>query len=130
LPDPRRHLCLVERVVLADVDVAHFLVLGRARRNRTQRGAAEERHLHILREGVKAEEPALTFDSVEGRVPFDRLTHAGDVRNNERVKSAPDVAFPTRYGRDVRLHGSVTVGLRDLRVAAGEEGRLRGLLLR
>ena len=50
LPDPRRHLRLVELVVLADVEVAHFLVLGLAGRDGTQRRAAEESHLDVVRE--------------------------------------------------------------------------------
>src|SRR4029453_10353545 len=62
LPDPRRHLRLVERVVLADVEVAYFLVLGLARGDRTQRRAAEERHLDVVREGMEVEEPALALD--------------------------------------------------------------------
>ena len=53
--------------------------------------------------------------------------HAGDGAHDERVEAAPDVAFPARHGRDVGLHGGVAVALRDLRVAAREEDRLRGL---
>ena len=75
---------------------------------------------------MEAEEPALALDAVERRVPFDRLAHAGDGAHDERVEAAPDVAFPARHGRDVGLYGGVAVGLRDLRVAACEEGRLRG----
>ena len=74
---------------------------------------------------MKVEEPALALDSVEGRVPFDRLAHAGDGAHDERVEAAPDVAFPARHGGDVGLHGGVAVRLRDLRVAACEQGRLR-----
>jgi hypothetical protein len=73
---------------------------------------------------MKAEEPALALDAIEGRVPFDCLAHVGDGAHDERVEAAPDVAFPARHGRDVGLHGGVAVGLRDLRVAACEEGRL------
>src|SRR6266508_6586581 len=73
---------------------------------------------------MDAEEPALALDSVQRRVPFDRLTHAGDGAHDERVEAAPDLAFPARHGRNVGLHGGVTVGLRDLRVAACEECRL------
>ena len=36
LPSPARHELLVELVVLMDVKVAHFLVLGLAREERTQ----------------------------------------------------------------------------------------------
>src|SRR5687768_12255979 len=57
LPDPRRQLRLVELVVLVDVEVAHFLVLGLARRDGTQRRAAEESHLDVIREGMKVEKP-------------------------------------------------------------------------
>jgi len=74
---------------------------------------------------MDAEEPALALDSVQRRVPFDRLAHAGDGAHDECVEAAPDVAFPARHGRDVGLHGGVAVGLRDLSVAACEEGRLR-----
>src|SRR5262245_61434791 len=80
---------------------------------------------------MKAEEPALTLalalDAIEGRVPLHGLAHAGDGAHDKRVEAAPDVAFPARHGRDVGLHGGVAVGLCDLRVAACEEGRLRGL---
>src|SRR6266498_4821278 len=120
LRDPSRQPLLVELVVLVDVDVAHFVVLGLARRNRTQRGAAEESHLHVLREAMEVEEPTLTLDAVERRVPFDRLAHAGDGAHDERVEAAADVAFPARHGRDVGLHGGVAVGPSDLRVTACE----------
>src|SRR4029450_6663888 len=75
---------------------------------------------------MKAEEPAVALDAVEGRVPLDGLAHIGDGADDERVEAAPDVAFPPRHRRDVGLHGSVAVGLCDLGVAACEEGRLRG----
>src|SRR5262252_9735582 len=47
---PVRHLRLVELVALADVDVARVLALAGARRERSQRRAAEERHLDVVRE--------------------------------------------------------------------------------
>ena len=75
---------------------------------------------------MNVEEPALALDAIEGRVPLDGLAHVGDGAHDERVEAAPDVAFPARYGRDVGLHRGVAVGLRDLGVAACEEGRLRG----
>src|SRR3546814_7458071 len=56
---------------------------------------------------------------------FRSLAHAGDGAHDERIEAAPDVAFPARHGRDIGLHGGVAVGLRDLRVAACEEGRRR-----
>src|SRR6266852_9061680 len=122
---PSGELSFVELVVLMDVEVARVLALGLAWGDRTQRRAAEESHLDVLRDAMEAEEPALALDAIEGRVPFDRLAHAGDGAHDECVEAASDVAFPARHGRDVGLHGAVAVGLRDLRVAACEEGRLR-----
>src|SRR5262245_4101763 len=118
---PIGKLTFVELVVLVDVKVAYVLVLGLAGRHRTQRCAAEESHFNVLREAVKVEEPALALDAIEGRVPFDRLAHAGGGAHDERVEAAPDLAFPARHGRDVGLHRHVAVGLRDLRVAACQE---------
>src|SRR5690606_26507288 len=99
---------------------------GRDRRDRTQRRAAEERHLDVPREAMDAEEPALALDAVQRRVPFHRLAHAGEGAHDERIEAAPDVAFPARHGRDVGLYRGVAVGPGDLRVAAREESRLRG----
>jgi len=70
---------------------------------------------------MKAQEPALALDSIERRVPLDSFAHVGDGAHDERIEAAPDVAFPPRHGGDISLHGSVAVGLRDLRVAACEE---------
>src|SRR5688572_15222747 len=86
LPHPGGELRFVERVVLMEVEVAHVLVLRRAGRDRTQRRAAEESHLHVLREAMKAEEPAPVLDAI-GRIPFDRLAHAGDGARDERVEA-------------------------------------------
>src|SRR6185503_8143416 len=122
--DPDLQLFLVERIVLVDVEVAHFPVFGLAGGDGTQRRAAEEGHLDVLREAMVAQEPALAFDSVEGRVPSNGLSHAGHGVPDERVEPAADVPFPARHGRDVGPHGGVTPGLRDLRVAPGEKGRL------
>src|ERR1700682_1448195 len=78
---PGDELGFVELVVLMDVEAAHLFALGPAGRNTTQRRAAEESHLHVLREAMKAEEPAvflaLDLDAIEWRVPFDGLAHAG-----------------------------------------------------
>src|SRR5439155_3098726 len=98
--------------------VTRVLVLGLAGGEWTQRRAAEESHLHVLRQAMEAEEPALALDAIEGRVPPYGLAHVGHGAHDERVEAAPDVAFPARHGRDVGLHGGVAVGLRDLRVAA------------
>lgn len=63
--------------------------------------------------------------SVDQRVPFDGLAHAGEGANDDRVEAASDVAFPVKTGLDVGLHGGVAVGLSDPRVAARQQGRLR-----
>src|SRR5215471_11362158 len=70
---PRRHLHLVEWVVFVDVEVARVLALGLSRGERTQRRAAEESHLDVIRKAMDAEEPALALDSVKGRVPLHGL---------------------------------------------------------
>src|SRR3981189_1383525 len=127
LVPPGGELSFVELVVLMDVEVARVLALGLAGRDGTQRRAAEESHLDVVREAMDAEEPAVALDSVHRRVPFDGLAHAGDGAHDERVEAAPDLAFPARHGRDVGLHRGVAVRLPDLRVAACEEGRLSDL---
>src|SRR5712691_4031282 len=96
---PGGELSFVELVVLMDVEVAHFLLLGLAGGDRTQRRAAKESHLDVFRDAVEAEEPALALDAVEGRVPLDRLVHAGDGAHDERVEAAADALFPARHGR-------------------------------
>src|SRR5262245_53960301 len=68
--------------------------------------------------------PAAALDAGEGRVPLDGFAHVGGRAHDERIEAAPDVAFPARHRGDVRLHRGIAVGLRDLRVAAGEECRL------
>src|SRR5437870_8545359 len=79
---PSGELSFVELVVLVDVEVAHFLLFGLAGGNRTQRRAAEESHLDVLREAMEAEEPGRlsvwALDAIEGRVPLHGLAHAGD----------------------------------------------------
>src|SRR5690606_38204864 len=100
----------------------------RAGRNGTERRAAEEDHLDVFREAMKAEEPSLAFGPVEGRIPFDRLAHAGDGALNDRVEPAPDIAFPAGHGRDIGLDGAVALALRDLRIAAREEDGLPGIV--
>src|SRR5260370_34333593 len=86
----------VELVVLVDVEVASVLALGLAGGDSTQRRAAEESHLDVLRETVEAEEPALALDAIEGRVPLDCIVHAGDGAHDEHVEAAPRGGFPTR----------------------------------
>jgi hypothetical protein len=92
LPDPRRHLRFVE-FVLVDIDVAHVLVLGLARGDRTERRTAEKGHLDVVREAMEVEEPALALDAVEWRVPSDGLARAGDVRMMSASRRCPRSRF-------------------------------------
>src|SRR6478736_5028399 len=75
---PGDELSFVELVVLMDVEVARVLALGLTGGDRTQRRAAEERHLDVLRETMDAEEPALALYPVQRRVPLYGLAHAGE----------------------------------------------------
>ena len=87
---PSNELRFVEGT-LANVEVTHFLVLGFARRERAQRGAAEERHFDVFREAVKAEEPALlVLGAVTRRIPFHGLANAGDGTPDKRFKGNKD----------------------------------------
>src|SRR5205823_5803540 len=112
---PSGELSFVELVVLVDVEVAHFLLLGLPGGDRTQRRAAEESHLDVLREAMEAEEPGRlsvwALEAIERCVPLHGLAHAGDGAHDERVEALPNVAFPARHRRDVSLHGAVAVGL-------------------
>jgi hypothetical protein len=63
---------------------------------------------------------ALPCKAVEGRVPLDCLAHIGDGADDEGIEATSDVALPTWHGRDVSLHGSVALSLRNLGVAASE----------
>ena len=68
-------------------------------------------------EEVKAEEPALALEAIEGRIPAHGLLHIGHRTHDKLVEAAPDVALPARHGGDVGLHGRVAVPLGNLRVA-------------
>src|SRR5690606_3105052 len=79
-----------------------------------------------LREAVVAEKPTLAFEAVEGRVPADRLAHAGHDTADEGIELFPHLPLPARHGCNVRLHGPVSVALRDLRVAPRKQLRFPG----
>src|SRR5690242_17526869 len=120
---PVRELLLVE-LALVDVEISYFFLFGLTDWERAQRGAAEERHFHVLRKAMKAEEPAALLDAVERRVPFHRLLHARDGADDEHIEPLADLALPARHGRDLGLHRRLAIALGDLRIAAGEQ---RGL---
>lgn len=127
LRDPTRHKCLVELIGLVNVEIAHLLLCGLARRDRTQARPTEERNLDVLGEAVKSEKPALTLNAIEGRVPSHGLAYARHNARDERVETLPNVALPAGHRVDIRLHRGVAVGLRDLRVAAGKQSHRLGL---
>src|SRR5690606_27815070 len=77
LPHPVPELLFVEPV-LGDVVVTHLRMFRGAGRLRRQRSAAEERHLHVAREAVEAQEPEAVLHAIEGRVPFDGLADTGN----------------------------------------------------
>src|SRR5690606_20091990 len=126
LPHPIRKLRLIELITLENVQIPHILLFRRARRHRIERRPAEERHLHVPSEAMKAEEPDVVLDAIERRVPFDGLAHARDCARDDLVEAASNVTFPAWHGRNVGLYGSVAVALGDLRIAAREEDRLSG----
>src|SRR5436305_10389305 len=64
LPHPGSHLRLVELVAFVDVDVARVFAPARTRWHRSQRRAAEARHLEVVREGVLPQETTLALDGV------------------------------------------------------------------
>ena len=90
---PGGELRFIKLVVFVDVEVAHFLLLGLAGREGAQRAAAEEGDFDVLREAMDAEEPDALLDSVERRVPFDRLADAGDGARDDGVEALPDALF-------------------------------------
>ena len=77
---PRRRTGLVERVVLADVEVAHSGCLDAPGGSGSSDVPRKKATFTYLREAVEAEEPALALDAVERRVPLHRLAHAGHGR--------------------------------------------------
>ena len=105
-------------VAFVNVEVAHFFVLRLGGGQRMQRRTTEEGHFHVLSKAMEVDEPALAFDAVKGLIPFHRFLRIGNRPRDERVELPPNVPFPPRHRRDVGLDGSVTIGLRDLWVAA------------
>src|SRR3546814_5395053 len=63
-----------------DMEIARIAAFRRDRRHRIERLTAKKGDLYIFVEAVDAEEPvrrrlALPRRAIEGRVPFDRLSH-------------------------------------------------------
>ena len=126
LPYPRRELGFVDVGTLVKIQVADVFLLGLAGRQGAQQRAAEERHLHVPGEAVKAEKPAAVWQAIERRVPPDRLLDFRKRSLDERVEAHSDLALPARHGREVGLHRRIAVTLRNLRIAPGkQDGRCR-----
>ena len=90
----------------------------------TGRSDAPLRNVTLMSsEDVHAHEPTLSLDAPPRRVPPHRLPHIRHAPHDERFEPPPDVALPPRHGRDVRLHRSVAVPPRNLRIAAREKHR-------
>lgn len=122
LLDPGGELGFVERVVFVNIEPAGIAgAWGVAGRGGVQGSTIEERHFYVAGQDVEGEEPALAFDAVEGRVPFDGFADVGEGFGDERIDAVAEFAFPAGHGGDVGLHGSVAVGFGDLGVTAGEE---------
>src|SRR3546814_2723026 len=67
-------------IFLMDMEIARIAAFRRDRRHRIERLTAKKGDLNIFVEAVDAEEPvrrrlALPGRAIEGRVPFDRLSH-------------------------------------------------------
>lgn len=77
-----------------NIEIACVPTFRLAGGDRMRRRAAGERHFDVLCEAMDTEEPALTLDSVQRRVPFDRLAYARDGPHDDGVETKPDVAFP------------------------------------
>ena len=89
---PSGELSFVERVALVDVEVAHFLLLGLAGGEKTQRRAAEESHLDVPRRaGAMDAEDQTIASYVESRLDFDRL--ASDRSCTARQQESGAVLF-------------------------------------
>src|SRR5690606_21014592 len=121
LLNPTGESGFIKWFVFEDVVVAGVLTLRLNWRHRSQRQAPKEGYLDVLGETVKAEEPALAFETVEGGVPFHPLVNAGNRLLDHLGETTADSALPTRHGRDVVLNRTIPITLRNLRIAPGQE---------
>jgi hypothetical protein len=81
-----------------DVEVAHVLPLGLAGRDRTQRRAADESHLDVVREAMDAEEPAMRqAETILKRFPGPVTLHVS------RRRRLVGLAFSLARDGDLRL---------------------------
>src|SRR5688572_7577005 len=90
---PTHELRLVESF-FPDIEIARVLIFAGPGWQRIERRAAKERYLHVMREDVKRQKPALALDAIERRVPFHSLLHLRHCADNERVEALSHRAFP------------------------------------
>src|SRR4029079_1805579 len=64
------------------------------------------------------------------RVPLHGLAHVRHVAHDQSVEALAKIALPAGYRGDVCLHGSVAVGLGELRIAAGEQNGIAAFFSR
>ena len=79
--------------MFVNVEIADFVVLGRACRERTQGCATEERYFDVAGEAMKAEEPAVALDAVERRVPRTAFFTCGTTFTTSASSRAPTWRF-------------------------------------
>jgi hypothetical protein len=86
-------------LTFVDIKLALVLMLGGTSRDRTERRATEEHHLHAIREAVEAEELALVFVGLRKMGnPFDGLAHLRHGVNDNLIEAAANIALPARHG--------------------------------
>src|SRR5690606_38264455 len=125
----RAELVLVEVVVLADVEIAHLLVLRLLGRHGIQRAPREELHLHVAGVAPERQEPSLvTLHPIEGLVPPHALAEPWHGVDDEPVQAPTEILLPARHGADVVADRAISVALGNLRVASGQQLGLGGLL--
>ena len=91
----------------------------------------KESDLNVFGEAVKRHEPAVVFESIEGRIPADGFAGRWNCGRDQIIEFFADGLFPAGYGCDPLLDDGVSVSFGRLGIVTGEQavlGRLgRGL---
>src|SRR3546814_19097665 len=106
-----------------DMEIARIAAFRRDRRHRIERLTAKKGDLYIFVEAVDAEEPvrrrlALSRRDIEGRVPFDRLSHPRTHLFDQPVQPRTGGRLPSRHRRDLALPRHVAIPFDTLRISA------------
>lgn len=111
----------MDRIGCVHVDPADIPAFrGATGRDRIERPTGEERQFDVPGEDVERCEPALPGDTIKRRIPPHRFLHTGHGTADDVVELSANGLCPIGHRGDVRLHGSVTIPLRDLRIAPRE----------